>query len=419
MNLSDDSRSMKLFVRFGVPGLMLVFYISAALHLAYAPDSTFMTILRVGNGDIRSLWDALLAAASLFDVDLLLTAKALSLLFSCCAILLTFLIANEILRDYLHAFCVTLCLSMEAWLLQVAPSGSGTGFVLFLTLAAVFFLLRNDYLLSAIFTGVASLVIWQASFLMVALLVDAGFNSVDKVRSRKVMGAMILVFIATVLPWILYSVYAGGMLLPNELHWSDTPEVSLQMSFQVLLLSGLMFVGVVILAARHRQTLRIHSSMLIWIGIASFSSRQLLLLVFPLVLAFCVLSARLVGEMFRRPAFGHLAVLIVTALILAYSQFVVRPATTQAMDMTSVESSSMKVMGNWLRANTQDGVTVSYPAGREGVLQYYSQRTNAVDGDYAVSDGDTLSGYRVVFDPSMHEGAIPYASNRYKVWGRE
>lgn len=419
VNVPDDSRLMKFFVRFGVPGLMLIFYISAAMYLEYSPDSTFTTVLRVENGDVRSLWDALLAAGSLFRIDLLLTTKVLSLLFSSCAILLTFLIANEILRDYLHAFCVTLCLSVESWLLQVAPSGSGTGFVLFLTLAAVFFLLRNDYLLASIFTGVASLVTWQASFLMIALLIDAGFNSVDKGRGRNVMGAMFLVFAATILPWLLYGLYTGNVHLPDELHWSDAPTVSLQMSFQVLLLSGLMFVGVVILAARHRQALRIHSSLLIWIGLASFSSRQLLLLVFPLVLAFCLLSARLVGEMFKRPVFGHWGVLIVTALIVAYSQFIVRPATTSAMDMTIAESFSMKTIGDWLHINTPEGAKVSFPSGSEGVLGYYSKRVNAVGGNVAVSAQDSLQGYRVVFDPSMHETDLMFTSNRYKVWEKK
>lgn len=331
-------------VRYGIPSLILVFYISASLHFNFTPDSTFAALHALNHTGVDSLWSLLLRSATLFNLDALLAAKVFSLLFACFTILVSYLIANEVLRDHLLAFCVALMVSMQAWLLQLAPSGSGLCCALFLVLATIFFLLRNEYIIGAFCAGLASLVAWQAAGLLVVLAVDALINSVSKNRSVKIIASIVLVFFGVVLPWMLYSLYVGKLLLPNEVAITEVPTVLPHVAFETVLLVGLMFVGVVLLATRDREALRSQTAVVLWIVAASYSHQRMFVLSLPLIIVYAVLATRKVVEIFGKPHFGHLLVGILTAAILAYNQFVVHPVTKQLMEDTIADAEKLRTV---------------------------------------------------------------------------
>ncbi|MEO8168000.1 MAG: hypothetical protein ABI623_07125, partial [bacterium] len=277
----DQPPFLRNLARYGVPLVILIFYATASLYFNYSPDELFKTAVNVRDSSPASLWEVFLILGKFFGVDLLLTAKIFSMLFACFALLLSYLIAQEILHDYLLSFCVTLTLSMQPWLLQLAPSGNGFAFALFLLLAAIFFLLRNEYIIAAILGSLATLVLWQAVGIVIVIMVDVFLNSLDKRRATKLMASVGLIFFAISLPWILLSTRTGN-ILPVLYGMSDLGG---QQGFLGLyILAGIGVVGFGYVLTRDREEMRIHVAGLVWI--VSALAMQVWLLATPLIVVY-------------------------------------------------------------------------------------------------------------------------------------
>lgn len=421
MNSSKNEHPfVVLLPRVAVPGLILLFYVTAVLRFDYTPDSTFTHLLEMRQAQVTSLWSALLGLASLLGLDTLLTAKIFSLAFSSFAILFTYLIAQEILEDRLAALSATLVVSMQAWLLQLGPSGSGAGAVLLLTLAAIFFLLRNDYLLAAIAAGLATLVSWQNVLLLPVLLLDVYVNSREPSHARKVMIGVLLVYVSVLLPWGLYMLYAARLVIPNEVALTSVPTVLPHLSLLMVLLVGLLFVGVALLASRERQLLRTHTALLLWIAVASFTHQVMFAISLPLVVVYGFFSIQHILLAFRRWSLSQMAYVLLAALILAYNQVVVLPATTKVMDDVAATSAELKSAALWLRNNTPEQETISVPDGYSPVVEFYSARPLGDAGArFLVTTQHDVLGYEVVFDPVEENPSLLTGSVRYKVWKRK
>ncbi|MEK7671729.1 MAG: hypothetical protein AAB344_05875, partial [Bacteroidota bacterium] len=347
-NISEEHPFVRHLVRYGVPALILIFYVTASLHFDYTPDSTFATLNALHSSHIDSLWTALLALATVFNIDVLLAAKVFSLLFACFGILISYLIANEVLNDHLLAFCVTISVSMQAWLIQLAPTGSGLSLALFLSLVTIFFLLRNEYIIAGIFAGLASLVAWQAAGLLFVMMLDAYINAVDKNRSVKMIASIALVFAGVVLPWILYSLYVGRLLVPTMEVLSIVPTFSLQVSFEILLLVGAMFVGIVLVLMRDKSALNTQIAILLWIAIASFSHHQMFALALPLIIIYIFFSVQRLSQAFGKRNLSYIVAVLLATLILAYNQMLALPAAENSMNSAVAQMDEMKAIAMWL-----------------------------------------------------------------------
>lgn len=415
----DEHPIVLVLTRFAVPGLILLFYVTAVLRFEYTPETTFGILVAMAGEPVSSLWSAFLRLVSALGLEVLLAAKVFSMVFCSFAILFTYLIAFEVLTDRLAALCATLVVSMQAWLLQLAPSGSGAGAVLLLTLAAVFFLLRNDYLLAAIMAGLATLTSWQNVMLLPILVFDAYVNSRDRTRSMKVMDSIVLVFFSVVLPWVLYCLYSGKPIVPNEVGVTGVPTLFPQLSFLMVMLVGVMFVGVVVLASRERQLLRTHTALLLWIALAAFTHHVMFALVLPLVVVYAFFSLQHALSVFRRGMLAPVATIVLTAAILAYNQLVMFPATAREMDAVAALSAEVKSAALWLRSNTAEQEAVNAPDGYADVVAFYSaRRVGDADARFLVTAQTSVDGFELVFDPVEHNPALLTGSMRYKVWRR-
>lgn len=416
----DEHPVVLLLTRFAVPALILLFYVTAALRFEYTPESTFATLVALDASPVSSVWSALLALASMLNIDPWLAAKVFSMVSCCFALLFSYLIAHEVVGDRLLALCVVLVLSMQAWLIQLAPSGSGVGFALLLTLASVFFLLRNDYLVASIIAGLATLVSWQNIVLLPVLLLDAYINSVQKSRSAKVALSILLVFASVLLPWVLYALYTGAAVLPDEVGRSDVPTFLPHLSFEMVILVGVMFVGVAMLASRERQLLRLHTAPLLWIAIASFTHHVMFALTLPLIVVYAFFAVQHVMMSFGKARLAQVGGVLLTALLLAYNQFVLLPATTSLIDEASTTSAGLKSAALWLRTNAQEDESISVPAEHNRLVEFYAARPIATSGArFLISADRQVSGFEVVFDPVEENPALLAASARYKVWRRK
>ncbi len=416
----DDHPFILLLTRFSVPALLLIFYVTAALRFEYTPESTFAALVALEGSPVSSLWSALLALASLLAIDPWLAAKVFSMVFCCFALLFSYLIAHEVLDDRLLALCVVLALSMQAWLIQLAPSGSGVGFALLLTLAAIFFLLRNDYLVATVVGGVATLVSWQNIVLLPILLFDAYINSVQRSRAAKLAISIVLVFASVLLPWLLYALYSGAIVLPNEVGRSDVPAFLPHLSFALVLLVGIMFVGVTMLASRERHVLRLHTAPLLWIAVASFMHRVMFALTLPMIVVYAFFSVQHVMLSFGKARLVQVGGIVLTALLLAYNQFVVLPATTALMDDASTTSAGLKSAALWLRMNAQENETISVPAEHNCLIEFYAARPITDTGArFLITTDRQVTGFELVFDPVDEDPALLAAPAQYKVWRRK
>lgn len=419
-NNSGEHPFVRHLARYGVPALILVFYVTASQHFDYTPDSTYATLNALRATNIDSLWTALLALATIVKVDVLLAAKVFSLVFSCFAILFSYLIAHEVLHDHLFAMCVALSISMQAWLIQLAPTGSGLCCTLFLSLATIFFLLRNEYIIAAAFAGVTALVAWQTVGLLFVVLVDAYINSMNKNRAMKIIVSIVLVFVGVVLPGVLYGVYVGRSVVPTLEILSIVPTFSLQVSFEILLLVGAMFVGVALLLTRDRLALNSHIAVLLWIALASFSHRQMFALTVPLMIVYIFFVVQKLLHTFGKQNVAHVVAVLIATLILAYNQFLAIPAAKTTMTIAIAQADELKGAAGWLRTNIKDDELIAAPPSYEGLVQFYSERNiGETDSRFVVSNIINVAGYEIAFDPANVDGTIPGNSAHYKVWRRK
>jgi len=99
---------------------------------------------------------------------------------------------------------------------------------------------------------------------------------------------------------VLYTVYAGAALLPDEIGRSDVPTLLPHLSFEMVFLVGVMFVGVAVLALRERQLLRIHTAPVLWIAVASFTHHVMFTVTLPLIIVYAIFSTQHIIWSLRR-----------------------------------------------------------------------------------------------------------------------
>ncbi len=411
----DQPPFLRNLARYGVPFVILIFYATASLYFDYSPDELFKTVINVRDFSPGSLWEVFLSLGRLFNLDLLLTAKIFSLLFTCLAILLSYLIAQEILHDYLLSFCVTLTLSMQAWLLALAPAGSGCGFALFLTLAAIFFLLRNEYIIATVFGSLAALTAWQAAAVVLIIMVDVYLNSVDKRRATKLMVSVVLIFLAISLPWILFSTQTGNFL-PSL---NEMPGIiGGQALVGMYILSGLAVAGVIYVLIREREELRVHTAVVLWIVLSL--ALNVWLLAAPLIVVYGFFGLQKISSNVSEAARTYVLALVLTTGLLLHHQFLAFPQLRAAMHESIEETEELKAIALWLRTNVRDDEHIQMPDGHEGVLRFYSERmTGDANASYVVSTTVNIPNAVLAFDPTREVVGLRAASAHSAVWRRK
>lgn len=415
VRLEDQPPFLRNLARYGVPLVILIFYATASLYFEYSPEDLYKTVLSVRESSPGSLWEVFLSVGIFLNLDILLTAKIFSMLFTCLTILLSYLIAQEILHDYLLSFCVTLTLSMQPWLLQFAPSGSGFGFALLLTLGSIFFLLRNEYIIAAVFGGLAALIVWQAAGVVIIIMVDVYLNSVEKRRAAKLMVSVGLIFFAVSLPWILLSTRTGNLL---PFLYGMTEIVGRQGLLGLYVLGGLATAGFIYVFMREREELRVHVAALLWI--VSVLASNVWLLAAPLIVVYGFFGLQKISGSMSGGARTYIVALALTTGFLLHDQFLAFPQLRRTLDESIQETGELKAIAMWLRTNVREDEPIQMPDGHEGVLRFYSARLAGNDNSsYVVSATAHVPNAGLVFDPARDAVDFLDASTHYAIWRRK
>lgn len=431
--MNDEHPLIIGIVRYGLPLVVALFYLTASLAFDYTPDSVYPTLRAarelIGNegAPIHSatspnpLWVFFVALGGALRVDTLLTAKVFSLFFASLSVLLGYLVASEILRDRLLAFCAALVVAMQSLLLQIAPSGTAYALAMALSLAAVFFLLRNEYLLATVFTGLCSLLFWEGSVLFVILAVDVWLNSTQKPRAWKVIGSTVLVYLSLLLPWVLYSVMAGVSVIPRLQSFGDFPGFGWREVVALSVTGVLVLAGVLpqMRGSERIAFLRNHFASLAW-GIAaaciSVFGSDLWVLSIPLAVMFGFHGVKQLLMSNNMPGRVYPGALLLSALLLALSQASFVGSAREIMAQEIEESVQMIPIAYWIKAHVPVDATI-HTVRRAGILSYYAGRDIVWDrreGDYSVDSVQTKEGYEVMYIPEI-AGTV----STYGVWRRQ
>lgn len=425
-----------LLARFAVPAILLVFYLTAALHFDYTPDGTYVVARFAeqlgtgtawsGDGSPGIPWALLSATGRWLGLKPILVAKVFSLFFCSMGILLVYLLAVELLDDRVFALLVSLVVASQAWLIQCAASGSGVALTFALVMAAVVFLLRNEYLLSVLCVGVATMNSWPAAGLLIGLMVDAVVNSRSRRRGITIAFAVVMVFIAMILPWILYASWAGVPVLTG-LPPIDPPTGPSMAGGLTILFAVIM--GIVGYAAdwtggRGRPALLNHLGFLCliaWCLGAGFAGESdLWRCAVPCLLAIVFFGL----ERYRRwrsgAATSFAAAIVVAAALLVSAQAEFLLVTRPAMRDRNAETEDLISIAYWIRSGPP---SVRFSAEERGVVEYYLQRPaiapeSGERPDLVISALPELRGFEMVYSPPLQLEA-GRGGKQYKVWRRQ
>lgn len=372
--------------RYGVPAVILVFYLTATQQFEYTPESVFVALSQVvdlpvadSGGFTSPLWTGLLMGARSAGIDPLLAAKVLSLLFAGMAIQTTFLIAMEIHRGLFPALSAVLMFAVQSWLVQVAVSGHPFVFGLVLVLGALFFLQRNEYPLSAILIGLSMLVFWQAVFLVPILAGDAVVNSAEKGTGiGRAIRAAATAFGVPAL-WVAIASATGKAIIPVM---PAFPELQAPKPWTSLLV-GLMTLGAVtgmiIILLRGEKGRRIFLALtppiatILFMGMASFSANPELWRVgLPLIFTMGLFGVRLLVEQSGRVLLLFPVLVLLVGLTLVQNQMEMYSSTRYQIARTAAENRELAGIAVWIRAHAAPDDQIS--SERPAVLSYYLGR---------------------------------------------
>gem|GEM_PF-3188562 len=436
--MSDNQPQIVIKItRYGLPLVVGIFYLTATLAFEFTADSTLRMASFVRHGFVSPpiggspspLWWFLLTIGGWFHLDILLASKVLSLVFCCATILVGYLVANEILRDRLIAFCVSLILALQGWLLQLAPSGSALSLAIVLILAAIFFMLRNEYVVAPFILGLSTLVVWQAVFILVPLCLDILLNSVSNRRAWKVIVSACFVYLGALLPWAIYAWVNSAEGVPILLTGSELPPLSITEMVTLSFLGLLCIIGFApSLWSQDSRTesLRTNGGTLMFMGVLIVLGLipyvDIWYAVLPLVVAYSFFGLTEVLKRTGRPLLLHSLSFVFTAFVLVLLQVDYYNVNKPSMARAVEEANERRIVAEWISTNVSSSRSVS--AERVGALEYYAERHIAQlqqhgqpSDDFVVSSVHALACYEVAFTPMGETTTVP--GQTYVVWKRK
>jgi hypothetical protein len=406
-----ESPFLRNAVKFGLGGVVLIFYATAALHFGYTPDETFIylrfakSLIHGGGfafnpgeptyGVTSPLWTFLIAVGAWVNLNPLLVAKVLDLLFASFALVMFYLLAFEVIRERLTAFLATFVFSANVWLLQSASSGMETSLSVLLVLSTVWYCMRNEYLLASAICGFLTLVRPEGLGLFLVIIGDLFFNSIDKRRAVRIGLVSVFVFFVIVGPWLVFSKLVFGTIVPNtvlgksslDLDLGGVVSVAASIGKTIATSSILEFVlaatGLVIVWRRKElSVVRQHFLPFVWIALlivvyvgteANTVSRSLLLIL-PFIILYGFFGLKKLLETHDRSARLSVSIVIgFAAVILIQNQYIYQTCMKRSMARFAdgVEE-CLTPIAMWLKENTPDKTVAAAP--EAGVIGYWSER---------------------------------------------
>ncbi len=217
--------------RYGIVVVVVIFYFTVAFHFEYTPDDTYIYLQYARNlasgdgfsfnggtpsyGVTGPLWVLIVSAGTLGGLDPYVVAKILDLVFASLALLVLYVLATAVLRNRIFALATAAIFSFDAWFLRWSASGMETSAAVLLSLAAVLYVFRNEYLIASVVCGFLTLLRPEGAILFAVIQIDNFLNTTDPVPARRVFFRSVFLFSVIVLPWLAFSFISFGSFVPN------------------------------------------------------------------------------------------------------------------------------------------------------------------------------------------------------------
>jgi hypothetical protein len=425
-------------VRFGMPLVVAVYYATAARGFAYTADpgydaTTWASLLLGSHAGVPGaetfsfFWTILLALGGTLGLDLLLTAKIMSLIFACFGLLGLYLLGVEILEDRVLAFSAAMVVALDPLLLQAGPSGTPATALLALSVASLFFARRRDFALAAVFAGLATACAWPAAMLMVALSVDVLSLHGDRHRGKTLL-AVLLVFLAVVSPWVLFAVKRGLPVIS-----AGVPGSALSAGWWTVVPALLCLVpaGAGILAVRRVRLLRLVvgeplPGLMVWILwtaiVALVLARDFWLAGAPVLVLGAMQGLRALVPALREERAGYSAAFGGVALLLVVNQVIFLSVGRSGMARAIEEEREIVPLVQWVSARLPATITIESDA--PGLVAYHlraGQRVTPRRGsaEFVIASERTLDGYREIFRPTrLGDDVLEGTAGRFALFQR-
>ncbi len=446
-HIEEHRRHLKL-ARYGVPGIILIFYITAAMGFSFTPDGTFLGLQWVhgitqglgfhgfapmpGSGSPSPLWVMLVSIGTQLHLNPILLAKILSLSFCCAAIFLSYLLAYDITNDPLLALCVALLVATNGLLLQTAPSGTPHAIFAVAVLGALFSTLRSDYLLASISLGLACLLAWQAVVLVIPFVGHIWLSARTRSQRLRVLSGAYVALTALMAPWVIYA-------LRHDIPWlTELPPSAIALANTdtgwialTILGAGCLIecVALLVLDFFRDASARHHLLILGWLlwlaACALLWDPGFLLAALPLAAAYALASARLLAYRLGKERHAVAATFVLTALLLFFNQADLgngrRAAMADAENAVQVQITlASKVKG---AVPDEASLGAEWP----GLIGYVAARpvTPLLPGsqpwtDFAITSERPIAGYTALYSGANSSG-LPGAldRSRFLLWKRQ
>jgi hypothetical protein len=420
-----------LILRYGLPLVVAIFYITAAQSISYTPPNAYASVLDAkelasglapglpDHAISAPLWTLFIALGRALALDPVMTAKILSLVFSCFGLLAVYLLAVELTSDRILALLVTLAAALNPWLLQTGPSGTPVAIEIALTLAALFFVERGDLALGVLMAGLATLIAWQAVGVLAFVAAAVWWRSGGTSHSvQKVLG-LLLIYVAVIAPWCVFAAIHGLTIIP-----SLPPSGEMLRALPVFLLLGVAAGAGALLGIRavpgapgrglpgpgYRIVLWSWTGWMIVSGLLWGGSFWIVAAPVCVLLGyeglFHFLAVRVGDQRI------YLVVTAVTAGIILVQQLAFVSVIKPAMEESIRREEGTLMAVSWLKSRLSDSTRVQ--AEDPYRVSYFLDRPVAIwppgdslSADVVVAARDTLSGYEEVYRPAA--SAVPPA----------
>ena len=401
-----------LFVlRFGLAGVVIVFYLTAMLHYQYTPDDTYIYLQYAKNiaqgegfsfnagipsyGVMGPLWVLLLAIGARIGLDPFIVAKTFDVLFASLSIILAQLVALHVTRHRFYSFFAAVFVGFDAWLLRWAGTGLETSLATFLVLMTLWNLVMRDAPLAAGSCGLLTLVRPEGVLFFALVLVKAWEFGRIRDAQWRTLGYTLLFFLIIVVPWIFYALITFGTIVPNSypartfgmFDWRESVR-AVAASIQVLVgsqavvcvfLGGGVFVAWLRNGARFlwREAAPVAVVVALVAGDAVVGVRMLsryLLPVIPVVVIYGLWGMQRLEEAFRIPFRRMVVVMCVVSVVVMVQNAVLfgTRAVPHIVNYTRGMDDCFRPMAYWLREHSEPDAVVL--ARDVGLLGYISDR---------------------------------------------
>ncbi len=384
----------------------VLFLAEVLIHVRYTPDDAFIYFQyakKIAQGSGFSfnqntpsygvtgpLWAIILAAGKLLSFNLFVYAKVIDIACALASLVVFYRLMWLILFDRLLATIATLVFTFDVWFLRWTSSAMDTSCAVFLMLSVLYNVFLGRPKISALFAGLLTLVRPECALLFVLIFVY--FILFQKGELLKLSLKLILTFCLVVVPWLIFSYFHFGTIVPNSFLSKTGGAFTLRdgvegvtaiskiiLSSQFPAAIGVLFAGWYLFHGGIREEFKAQWLLFVWIGAlflfyviddVQVVSRYLLI-VMPCLIILGIWGISKLYE--AKPRTLSYILLIFFLFTFVQNQFiywtVVKPHTD---NFTWGTEHCLKPIALWLRHNTSDSTKVVVPD--IGAIGYYSDR---------------------------------------------